>query len=405
MDISASSPYFGAWEFSQAVFVNRDPATGIAAAIAALAEQVEAKAVQVEARSVAAARSAVLLKASAGRPPGSAVDEALQAGEYVHSGTWHLMRLEIGLGCVLVAAFDFGQRDVDDHLLGTLRNLLHVIRWAAEVRITADIGPRRLREGAFDLTRDWATGTTQCAILFADVRGFSTFTQILNNPSALSLPGAEPREPRELIQDVCKIFGDATSHYGWLDKLMGDGAMIVFYPHASGDAEGLAGAPADVICALRAVCTALHMRDAVRDLVRRWQDEWISDFHLARTEALSFELAVGINYGVVYRALFGPSWRQSYTVFGDAVVLAKRLEEWAGRDPRPGVLVSAPIAARLRIANAAAGAELVQLERLPAETLKGSAHPQEIWAVLGRDQCLCAQHAACSLCGSTNTAQ
>ena len=139
-------------------------------------------------------------------------------------------------------------------------------------------------------------GTRQeVTILFVDLRDFT--------PLAESLP------PDELIHILNRylsaIAETALMYEGTLDKFMGDGAMILFNaPIPQSDHV------------VRAVRTALKMREVIEDLKVLPGDRRLS-------------LGIGIHTGEAVVGNIGSQELMNYTAIGDAVVLAKRLQETA----------------------------------------------------------------------------
>ncbi|HEX2437509.1 MAG TPA: adenylate/guanylate cyclase domain-containing protein [Methylomirabilota bacterium] len=177
--------------------------------------------------------------------------------------------------------------------------------------------------------------------LFCDIRGFTA--------TAESLP---PEEVVELLNAFYELMIETTfKHDGTLDKFLGDGVMAVF------------GAPlyrADH--ALMAARTALAMQAGMRELSAQ------------RVAAGKSPLSVGIglNAGEVIAGTVGTSARMEYTVVGDCVNLASRLQSSA----RPGqILVSADTYTRLN--GSVHGRSLGRL------AMKGKDEPIEVWELLG----------------------
>ncbi|OGC42905.1 hypothetical protein A2Y85_00160 [candidate division WOR-3 bacterium RBG_13_43_14] len=124
-----------------------------------------------------------------------------------------------------------------------------------------------------------------CTIIFADIRNFT--------------PYAEQSDPQR-VEDSLNRFLDAMvqivfKYQGRIDKFIGDCVMAVF------------GSPMTVPNhALNACFAALEM--------------------IKRAEELGFKIGIGINSGEVISGNFGSLMRMEYTVIGDAVNLAARLE-------------------------------------------------------------------------------
>jgi len=142
-------------------------------------------------------------------------------------------------------------------------------------------------------------------ILFADVRGFTRLSEAL---PAERLVGA--------INSVFEALDGPIARYGGeVDKFMGDAIMATF------------GAPvAHEDDPRRAVLAALEMHAVLRRVNRR-----------LRTEiGCELEMRIGINTGVVLAGPIGSRRKRTYTVMGDAVNVASRLEHAA---PVGGVAV------------------------------------------------------------------
>jgi adenylate cyclase len=134
-----------------------------------------------------------------------------------------------------------------------------------------------------------------CAILFSDIRGFTTI--------------AERMTPEDLVNNLNDYLTDMVDiiyeHQGIVDKYIGD-AVMAFY-----------GAPVKhEDDALQAVLTGLDMFDALARFNERQKPKGLPPYHIG----------VGINYGVVTVGNIGSEKKMDYTVMGDGVNLASRLE-------------------------------------------------------------------------------
>jgi adenylate cyclase len=161
-------------------------------------------------------------------------------------------------------------------------------------------------------------------VLFADLRDFTSVAERLSAP--------------ELTALVNEFFAAMTEqvllHRGMLDKYIGDSLMAVF------------GAPLpDSEHALNACRAALDMRSALGALHARWR--------AARRPCL--EMRIGINTGPMVIGNMGTERRFDYTVMGDEVNVASRLEG-ANKELGTDILISAST-------RAAAGASVVARPR------------------------------------------
>ncbi len=135
----------------------------------------------------------------------------------------------------------------------------------------------------------------ELSILFSDIAGFTTISEKLAPMDLFSL----------MSSYLTRMTGILTSHGGTLDKYIGDAVM------------GFFGAPLTLADhAKRACATALAMREAL--------PEFNTEITARGLEAVDFR--VGIASGEVMVGNIGSYDRFNYTVLGDTVNLASRLE-------------------------------------------------------------------------------
>ncbi|RPH63538.1 MAG: adenylate/guanylate cyclase domain-containing protein [Burkholderiales bacterium] len=135
----------------------------------------------------------------------------------------------------------------------------------------------------------------ELSILFADIRGFTRIAETM-----------EPEALREYINDFLTGMTEVVhAHRGTVDKYMGD-AVMAFW-----------GAPVeDPAHADHAVAAALAMQAEVRRMSEAFGARGLPPL----------AVGIGINTGVVRVGDMGSKLRRAYTVIGDAVNLASRLE-------------------------------------------------------------------------------
>jgi len=133
-------------------------------------------------------------------------------------------------------------------------------------------------------------------ILFADINGFTTLAERM-----------PPREVNLILNDFFSRMTDILFKYdGTLDKYIGDGLMAVF------------GAPMEKEDdAERGIRAAQEMIQALAAMMEGMPDE------------RKFTIRIGINTGKVVAGNIGSPRRMDYTVIGDAVNTASRLESIA----------------------------------------------------------------------------
>ena len=135
----------------------------------------------------------------------------------------------------------------------------------------------------------------ELTILFADIRGFT--------PIAESMP---PQVLREFLNRFLGAMTDIVHRYnGTVDKYMGD-AVMAFW-----------GAPInDATHAEHAVSAAIAMQEEIIKL----------NVEFAQRGWPVLQVGIGLNSGVVRVGDMGSAQRRAYTVIGDAVNIAARLE-------------------------------------------------------------------------------
>ena len=136
----------------------------------------------------------------------------------------------------------------------------------------------------------------EATILFADIIGFTRISEAMT-----------PRQVNQFLNEYFSLMTDIVfEHNGTLDKYIGDGVMAVF------------GAPMErEDDAERAVRAALSMRRKLKHLVENLG------------EKRKFKARIGINTGHVVAGNIGSPKRLDYTVIGDTVNIASRLEALA----------------------------------------------------------------------------
>ena len=140
---------------------------------------------------------------------------------------------------------------------------------------------------------------------FTDIQGFSTFSEKLGSPTRLV----------ELLNEYLTAMTDTLlSRFGTLDKYEGD-AIIAFF-----------GAPMPMEDHARQACmTALDMQVKLGELRKKWiseGDKWPTIVHEMR-------MRIGVNSGPIVTGNMGSKTRMNYTMMGDTVNLAARLESAA----------------------------------------------------------------------------
>jgi adenylate cyclase len=180
----------------------------------------------------------------------------------------------------------------------------------------------------------------EVTVLFSDIRGFSSIAERLSARQIADVVGRHLSAMAEVIAE----------HGGTIDKFQGDAVMAIF------------GAPDPL---------PDHARRALRCAIamQRRQDElnaqgWGTD------EVSSMGVGVGLNTGTVIAGAIGGGGRLEYTVIGDAVNVAQRLQSEAAA----GEIVAA--------ATTVAAAPDIPCESIGPRKVKGREESVEVFRVV-----------------------
>ncbi|MCB8988792.1 MAG: GAF domain-containing protein [Ardenticatenaceae bacterium] len=178
------------------------------------------------------------------------------------------------------------------------------------------------------------------SVLFADVRGFSTFSENL--------------EPETLIEIINGYFTQAVSAistYGGLtDKFMGDAVMALFNTPLNPQED--------------------HVERAIRTALMIQNNMIAHHMNMPADKRLYF--GTGIHVGEAVVGNVGSSMRKDYSAIGDAVNLAKRVQETA----RPGqILLSSEAYERSK--------DWVIVEAMNPMRVKGRQALEQIYELIG----------------------
>ena len=184
----------------------------------------------------------------------------------------------------------------------------------------------------------------EMTVLFSDIRGFT-------DASEHAAPEAVVAQLNEYFSEMVRVLH---AHNGTLDKFVGDMVM------------GLFGAPVeDPHHAEHAVDAGLAMVKALGHLNAKWKTEGLRPF----------EIGIGINSGEMIAGNIGSNTIMSYTVIGDAVNLASRLES-LNKEFGTRIIISDRTRQRL--------SRSIAMKPLGEVTVKGRAQKVAVFAI----QCL-----------------
>jgi adenylate cyclase len=184
-------------------------------------------------------------------------------------------------------------------------------------------------------------------VLFSDLRKFTTISE--------KIP------PQEMLAILNRYFTRMATiveeHGGVVDKYVGDALMALF------------GAPLNhPDDADRAMKAALEMIEALDELNREWVQRGLT----------AIGLGIGINTDIVVAGNMGSKTRLNYTVIGDGVNLASRLEDLTKTpEYQTRIIVSSSTLAKAK--------DRYRTRRLGEVAVRGKQETTEIFALLGRE--------------------
>jgi adenylate cyclase len=145
-------------------------------------------------------------------------------------------------------------------------------------------------DGVFSIPR-----SQPAAVLFVDMIGFTSYSS-----------GKPPEEVISMLRELLRLLGEAVfAHQGSIDKFTGDGLIAFFGPPLPSARDATNAAE----CAL-----------AMLDSLDRWNQ------HERRCVPEAVRIAIGIHYGDVVQGNVGTDQRLEFTVVGDTVNIASRVE-------------------------------------------------------------------------------
>ncbi len=192
--------------------------------------------------------------------------------------------------------------------------------------------------------------TQEVAVLFIDLVGFTRFAETLEPVAVIELL-------RTFHQRTAKVIFE---HGGTIDKYLGDGIMATFGTPTPGAKDALA---------------ALHCACALRDTL----DAWNREREAAGEPTL--RAGMGLHFGPVVVGAVGDSRCLEFTVIGDSVNVASRLERLT-RQRNRSIIVSG---AAIEMAEAQAESDtekalVKRFDRIEDAELRGRSARMPVWS-------------------------
>jgi class 3 adenylate cyclase/tetratricopeptide (TPR) repeat protein len=175
-------------------------------------------------------------------------------------------------------------------------------------------------------------------VMFADISGFTAMSEKM-----------DPEQVTCVMNDCFCMMGDCIeTHGGTIDKFIGDCVMVLF-----GVPKALEDAPQ------KAVNAAIEIRNQ------------LYKFNKEKNLSIPLNIHIGINTGPVVSGMVGSDQKQEFTVMGDTVNLASRIEGAS----QTGQILVGPTTYKATKSG-------YTYKPLPPVTLKGKAEPVPVYELL-----------------------
>jgi len=197
--------------------------------------------------------------------------------------------------------------------------------------VSPQVVERLMAEGT-----DTGSDIRQVAVMFVDFRSFTA--------------GARTRTPQEVVDRLDGAFAVLVDildrHGGIVNKFLGDGFLALF------------GAP-------------LESEDATHHAVAAAREMLAANAHLNKTTSWPLRIGIGIHVGEVMAGNIGSPRRKEYTVIGDTVNFASRLEA-LNKEFDSQLLISAAV-------HDALGTDCGEAVPLGEVAIRGYERPVSVW--------------------------
>lgn len=245
--------------------------------------------------------------------------------------------------CIELGAEDYLNKPVNPILL--------------RARVNASLEKKRLRDEQRKLFRTFATKEVadellktgfslggkyvNASVMFADIRSYTSYSE-----------NEDPAEIIELLNSYFALMFDAiTNHHGTVNQMVGDGLMAIF------------GAP---------IFYEDHREQVVRAALEMMSLLEGFNQEQAILNKTQIHIGIGIATGRMIAGYTGTQYRATYTCIGDAVNLAKRIEDHTKVVRRP-ILIDQYTQEGL--------SDDVRCVSLGAVTFKGKQQPVHVYAI------------------------
>jgi len=179
-------------------------------------------------------------------------------------------------------------------------------------------------------------------VLFSDIRGFTSMSEKLSADEVSVILNEYFTEMEPIV----------TKHHGVINKFIGDAVMVIF------------GEPIyDENHPINAIRCANEMLEKVNELQHKWLEEGKP----------RIEIGIGINTGEAFVGNIGSEKRMEYTVIGDMVNLASRIESY-NKIYKTNFLISSSTFACVK--------NIVDVIKISNVTIRGKAKKMDLYEVI-----------------------
>ena len=243
-------------------------------------------------------------------------------------------------------------QDEIGHLTTAFNRMVEQLRHKERIRETFGkyVDPRVV-EGLIDRPTLAVEGQRRVmTVLFCDVKGFTS--------------ASEGMTPQGLVKVMNRYFSVMSApirdHGGVIDKYIGDAIMAYWGPPFTEDADQARLAS---LAAIEMLARVAALRSEFPEILG------------VRSLPISFDIRIGIATGEALVGSIGSELMMSYTVMGDTVNLASRLEG-ANKVYGSRILVSE--------ATVAGAADAIEAREIDRVVLLGQTEPQAVFEIMGR---------------------
>ena len=231
-------------------------------------------------------------------------------------------------------------------LVGTFNQMTAELRKKTELRkYLSDSTYRQVMEADGPSSGRLVGTRVEATVLFSDIRNFVTHCENL-----------DAEEVTQMLNDYFSEMVDVVyKHGGEVDKFIGDALLAVFYT-----AEGVLASTTS----LRAIYCALEMKERLAEVNQRRAT-------LGRDR---IDIGVGITHGEVISGPIGSRDRRDFTVIGDVVNLASRIEKLSKRGSHTKIVFSGNVEERIR--------GLLDYQLLGREGIQGKEEPMDVFELV-----------------------